>query len=105
MKNVLFKDTVTVTELKGPGGNEMLGQLTGQEALRVLHRDKAIKVVITEEFYLSLLNHWNSGAEARPSSMPLEEMKRVAREELASMMGKLQKEPEDDDKAKAARHG
>ena len=103
MKNALFKDTVTVTELKGPGGNEMLGKLTGQEALRVLHRDKAIKVVITEEFYLSLLSHWHAASHAQPSSGSIEDMKRIAREELATMFAKLKSEPKDDE-AKA-RHG
>ena len=103
MKNTLFKETVTVTELKGPRGNEMLGGLVGQDALRVLHRDKAIKVVITEEFYLSLLNHWNVGASPQPATSAVDEMKRIAREEFGTMMEQLKSEPQSS-KAKA-RHG
>ena len=103
MKNTLFKDTVTVTELKGPGGNEMLGSLTGQEALRVLHRDKAIKVVITEEFYLAMLSHWHAGTDAKPALASIEDMKRIAREELAGMLDKLKAEPKVD--GVKVRHG
>ncbi len=103
MKNNLFKETVTVTELKGSRGNEMLGELVGQDALRILHRDKAIKVVITEEFYLSLLSHWNAGINPQPAGSSVEEMKRIAREEFNSMLEQLRTEPTNN-KVKA-RHG
>ena len=86
MKNPLFKNTVTVSAIRGPKGNELLGGVKGADALRILHRDKAIKVVITEEFYLSLLTFWQSGSDATPARSSVADMKKAAREELRELM-------------------
>lgn len=50
----MFKKTLTLSELK-QSINEELGELTGDDALQVVHRGKQIKVVITQERYFKLL--------------------------------------------------
>ncbi len=84
MSHVLFKDTVNVTDVRGPRGNEILSSIDGQEALRVLHRDKPIKVVITEEFYLSLLTFWQSTSDSGLASRSRKKMKAAAIDQLNS---------------------
>ena len=88
MSNPLFKDTVTVTDVRGPRGNEIFSFVSGSEAIRVLHRDKPIKVLITEEFYLNLLTFWQSHSTEQLASQSREEMKKTARAELSAMAQK-----------------
>ena len=88
MSNPLFKDTVTVTDVRGPRGNEIFSLVSGNEAIRVLHRDKPIKVLITEEFYLNLLTYWQSHSTGLAANKSREDMKRTASHELSSMAQK-----------------
>lgn len=88
MSNPLFKDTVTVTDVRGPRGNEIFSFVSGSEAIRVLHRDKPIKVLITEEFYLNLLTFWHSHSTDQVARQSREEMKKTARAELSAMTQK-----------------
>ena len=88
MRNPLFKDTVTVTDVRGPRGNEIFSFVSGNEAIRVLHRDKPIKVLITEEFYLNLLTFWQSNSTEKAANHSREDMKKIARTELSSMARK-----------------
>lgn len=88
MSNPLFKDTVTVTDIRGPRGNEIFSFVSGSEAIRVLHRDKPIKVLITEEFYLNLLTFWQSHSEGKPAAKSRKQMKEIAQEELSEMTKK-----------------
>ena len=88
MSNPLFKDTVTVTDIRGPRGNEIMSFVSGNEAIRVLHRDKPIKVLITEEFYLNLLTFWQSHSEGKLAAKSRKQMKEAAQEELSAMTKK-----------------
>jgi hypothetical protein len=85
MNNPLFKDTVTVTDIRGTRGNEIFSFVGGSDAVRVLHRDKPIKVIITEEFYLNLLTFWQSHAENKTATSSREELKARAQAELSSI--------------------
>ena len=88
MSNPLFKDTVTVTDVRGPRGNEIFSFVSGCEAIRVLHRDKPIKVLITEEFYLNLLTFWQSHSTEPAANQSREDMKKAARSELSAIVQK-----------------
>lgn len=88
MSNPLFKDTVNVTDIRGPRGNEIFSFVSGSEAIRVLHRDKPIKVLITEEFYLNLLTYWQSHSTDKAANLSREEMKNRAQNELTSLTRK-----------------
>ncbi len=88
MSNPLFKDTVTVTDVRGPRGNEIFSFVSGCEAIRVLHRDKPIKVLITEEFYLNLLTFWQSHSTEPAANQSREDMKKAARSELSAIVKK-----------------
>ena len=50
----MFKKTLNLSELKREI-NDLLGDLTGDDALQVVHRGKQIKVIITQERYFKLL--------------------------------------------------
>lgn len=91
MSNPLFKDTVTVTDIRGPRGNEIFAGVGGIEAVRVLHRDKPIKVVITEEFYLSLLTFWQTHDESGLARSSVAKMKQAARNQLHDITTKSEK--------------
>lgn len=57
----------------------------GSDAIRVLHRDKQIKVIVTGEFYLKLLTFWQSRANNETATLSRDEMKARAQAELSSM--------------------
>ena len=88
MNHPLFKDTVNVTDIRGPRGNEIFSFIAGSEAVRVLHRDKPIKVLITEEFYLNLLTFWQSHSSEKSANLSREKMKQAAENELSSLSQK-----------------
>jgi len=50
----MFKKTLNLSQLKREI-NDLLGDLTGDDALQVVHRGKQIKVIITQEHYFKLL--------------------------------------------------
>lgn len=81
----MFKKTLTLSELK-QSINEDLGELTGQEALQVVHRGKQIKVVITQERYFQLLGQLAQFTAASESEMvenqPLVARKRTLKKKL-----------------------
>ena len=88
MNHPLFKNTVTVTDVRGPRGNEIFSFVSGSDAIRVLHRDKPIKVLITEKFYLNLLTFWQSHSTEKAANLSREEMKNAAQLELSAMTQK-----------------
>jgi hypothetical protein len=91
-QNPLFKETITVSELRGSRGNEILTNVTGDTVVRVLHRDKAIKVVITEDFFLTLLSVYEADKDENPANTPMEVLVRQGIEELKTMMGKFERD-------------
>lgn len=68
----LFSATVTASDIRSPKGNALLGSVTGERALRIVHRGHEIKVVVTEARYLELLTFWQMfqhGAAGQPMPM------------------------------------
>lgn len=79
----LFFKTVTASSLRGPEGTGLLREVSDGQALRVVHRGHQIKVLITEERYLSLLNFWNlfEHQEPLPVTTTAEELAAAERED------------------------
>lgn len=80
----LFAGTVTVSKIRSPEGNALLGDVTDDKALRIVHRGHPIKVVVTEERYLELLTFWQlfEHQEPLPTTTAAEELAAAEQEDV-----------------------
>ena len=78
----MFKDVINVTKLKNY--NSELAELSGKEAIQVLHRASEVKVVITQSYFFTLLHAYERYLQTVPN--PTE----FNRDEAMAVLEKLQ---------------
>jgi len=83
----MFKKTLNLSQLKREI-NDLLGDLTGDDALQVVHRGKQIKVIITQERYFKLLGELAQRTVVEPSDLTADVPSTIRKQALKQKLEK-----------------
>jgi hypothetical protein len=84
---IMFKKTLNLSQLKREI-NDLLGDLTGDDALQVVHRGKQIKVIITQERYFKLLGELAQRTVVEPGDLTADVPSTIRKQALKQKLEK-----------------